>query len=179
MKIKVAKNYTGEIPNLAASYTAHGGKVKAPKKYWFRNEHSPARLFRYVIELYDIPTFVSVHLVRHGIFANHFVASNRDDLYIDPSKTITRDTPLQHLIETNAVALIAISRKRLCYKSHRRTVAVWLRVVRVFKTVEPDLHPFLVPECVYRNGICPEATECKPTLKGVMKAYKHYPLLKQ
>jgi hypothetical protein len=42
--------------------------------------------------------------------------------------------------------------------------------------VDPDLADHMVPECVYRNGFCPEMRECKPGLEKVMKAYLKHPL---
>lgn len=177
MKIEVIKNYHPELPNEFAAATTHGREVKAPIGYWLRCEHSPLRLFRYFIRVTGLKSFVSVHFVRHGVFANHAVTSKRDDLRPDPNEQIGRDTPVTHVIETNAQELIAISRKRLCYKSHRDTVAAWSRICKAIKKVEPDLYPYLVPECVYRNGICPEYMECKPGLISVMAAHTDYPML--
>lgn len=177
MKINIKPTYDYEDVKLFAATTTHGKEIKASKKYWFKTEHSPIRLMRYIIHLTDIKTFISVHLVRHSKFAEHGVLSKRDDLRPDPNEQISRNTPVNHCIETNAQELINISRKRLCYKSHKETVAVWKKITKQIKKVEPDLYPFLVPECVYRNGICPEFKECKPTLQGVMKAYNYYPLI--
>lgn len=177
MKVKVTKNYDEYMPNKFAAATTHGREVKASRKYWFICEHSPIRLYRYFIELTGLKSFISTHLVRHGVFANHAVTSKRDDLRPDPNEVVGRNTPVTHIIETNAQELIAISRKRLCYKSHKNTVAAWKHVTKEIKKVEPALFNFLVPECVYRNGICPEYSECKPGLNNVMKAYDDYPLL--
>lgn len=177
MKVTVTKNYDKGIPNEFAAATTHGREVKAPPKYWFANEHSPVRLFRYFIKLKGLKSFISTHLVRHGVFASHAVTSKRDDLRPDINEVIGRDTPVTHCIETNAAELIFISRRRLCYKSHKETVGAWKHVTKEIKKTEPSLYSYLVPECVYRNGICPEYSECKPGLNNVMKAYKDYPLL--
>lgn len=177
MKITITKNYNKDMPNEFAAATTHGKKVKASPKYWFSCEHSPIRLFRYFIKIEGLKSFISTHLVRHGVFANHAVTSKRNDLRPDPNETIGRDTPVTHIVETNAAELIFISRRRLCYKSHKETVGAWKHVTKEIKNIEPDLYPFLVPECVFRNGICPEYTECKPGLNNVMKAYTTYPML--
>ena len=177
MKVEIIKNYNKDMPNEFAAATTHGRKVKAPNEYWFRCEHSPIRLFRYFIKLNALKSFISTHLVRHGVFANHAVTSKRDDLRPNPEEVIGRNTPVTHIIETNAAELIFISRRRLCYKSHKETVGAWKHVTKEIKRHEPTLFPYLVPECVYRNGICPERTECTPGLDNVMKAYKDYPLL--
>lgn len=176
MKINIEKNYDDKLPNRFAAATTHGRDVRASKRYWFACEHSPIRLYRYFIEIIGLKSFISTHLVRHGVFANHAVTSKRDDLRPDPNEVIGRNTPVTHVVETNAQELITISRKRLCYKSHKETVGAWKKVTKAIKKVEPELFPFLVPECVFRNGICPEYTECKPGLKKVTEAYKDYPM---
>lgn len=49
-------------------------------KRMYQCEHSPARTQLFKIRLEGIPTFVSVHLVRHSATGQqHFVESNRDD----------------------------------------------------------------------------------------------------
>ena len=179
-KIAVTKNYRSDLPNHFASATVDKQEVKAPKIYWFYTEHSPMRLFRYFIEITGLKSFISVHLVRHGVFASHAVTSNREDLRekrgADASTTIDRNSPVVHMIETNAQELVAISRKRLCYKSHKETTGLWKKVCKEIQRVEPDLYPYLVPECVYRGHICPEKQICKPGLENVVSAYPDYPL---
>jgi hypothetical protein len=177
MKITAKKAYHPDHPNEFAAATTHGKEVKASPKYWFRCEHSPIRLFRYLIRYDSIKLFISTHLVRHGKFAEHACMTMRDDLRPEHVEDKGRETLVNHIIETNAQELIAISRKRLCYKSHRETVATWTKTCNAIKEVEPDLHTFLVPECVYRNGICPEHKECDVGLNNVMRAYVTYPLM--
>jgi hypothetical protein len=119
-------------------------------------EHSPIRCLTYFVRMYSIPSFVSVHLVRHNIGVEHFVQSMRDDR--GGSNEETRWTPINHAMFINAQALINMARKRLCAKSHKET----RRVMRAIKEECPDyLKPYLVPECTYRNGLCPEARPCQ------------------
>ena len=155
----------------ACEMTMHGQTSKVTLKSIYKSEHSPIRLITFWIEMQNIPTFVSVHIVRHKHGVEHFVQSNRDDLWIDKTKQIDRNTPVNHGMYVNAQALINMSRKRLCYKSHQKTVATWMRVKNAVAKVDDDLPQFMVPECVYRNGICPELKVCKPGLDAVMKAY--------
>lgn len=138
-------------------------------------EHSPVRLIRYFIKLYGIPTFVSVHLVRHKIGCEHFVESNRDDRGGIGDDKITRLSPVNHGLEINAQSLITISRKRLCYNSHKTTVAIWMKVKKAMRNVCQDTSDYMVPECVYR-GFCPELKQCKPGVKNVLKAYENSPI---
>ena len=137
-----------------------------------RCEHSPVRLIRFWIELIGIPSFVSTHLVRHKIGVEHFVESNRDDRGGAGDDAVNRLTPVNHGMHANAQAMISMSRKRLCYASHSKTVAVWSRLRKSMRAVCPDTAEAMVPECVYRNGFCPELRECKPGLEKVMRAYR-------
>jgi hypothetical protein len=137
----------------------------------YKCEHSPARVINFWIELKGIPTFVSTHLVRHKFGVEHYVESNRDDRGGAGDSVVTRSTPVNHGMFANAISLINMSKKRLCYASHISTVGVWSRLRKAMRKVDPDLADHMVPECVYRNGICPEMRECKPGLEKVMKAY--------
>jgi hypothetical protein len=155
----------------AAQMTTHGQPVKAPLRAWYRTEHSPVRARMFWIELAGIPTFVSVHLVRHKHGVEHFVQSMRDDRGGAGDDVVNRNTPVNHGMLINAQAIITISRKRLCYAASGKTVATWRRLRKEMAGVDADLAYYMVPECVYRGGVCPEFRECKPGLEKVMRAY--------
>ena len=174
MKVTIQKIYPEWLPNRMAEMTTHGKVVKAPKSFWFKSAHSPIRGFEYWIEFHDLPTFVSVHFVRHKFGVEHFVKSNRDDLYLDKHVVIDRNSPVNHGMKINAQALITMGRKRLCYKAHIKTVAAFRKMVKGLGRVEPEIAKYIVPECVYR-GFCPEGKECKPGVEKVMRAYADYP----
>ena len=159
------------VVQRAAQMTTHGQPIKAPLAAWYRTEHSPVRARIFWIELERVPTFVSVHLTRHKAGVEHFVQSMRDDRGGAGDDVVTRLTPVNHGMLINAQALIHMSRKRLCYAASKRTVAAWRKVRQCMREVDPDLANYMVPECVYRNGICPEFKECRPGLAAVMKAY--------
>ena len=144
---------------------------KISRAQLLRCEHSPVRLIRFWIELHGIPSFVSTHLVRHKFGVEHFVESNRDDRGGAGDEVVNRMTPVNHGMDINATALIAMSKKRLCYNSHPKTVAVWRGVKKSMREVCPDTAAAMVPECVYRNGYCPELRQCKPGLANVLSAY--------
>jgi hypothetical protein len=120
--------------------------------------------------MHGIPSFVSTHLVRHKIGIEHYVESFRDDR--GGTGNENRLTPVNHGMLLNAQALIQISRKRLCYKSHSKTIAVWTKVRNEIAIIDQDLAMAMVPECVYRNGLCPELLECKPGVEKVLTAYR-------
>jgi hypothetical protein len=155
----------------AAQMTTHGQPIKAPLRAWYRTEHSPVRARLFWIELTPIPSFVSVHLTRHKIGVEHFVQSMRDDRGGAGDSVVNRLTPVNHGMLANAQALMTMSRKRLCYAASGKTVAAWRRVRKAMESTDPDLAAHMVPECVYRNGICPEFRECKPGMEKVMRAY--------
>lgn len=124
----------------------------------YRCEHSPMRTQLFWIEMKDIPTFVSVHFVRHKIGVEHFVQSKRYDraTYVEVPN---RFTPVKHSMLINAEALITLSRKRLCRQASIETIAVMQAIKDAVAAVDPDLATHMQPNCVYRNG-CPELKPC-------------------
>lgn len=174
MRVTAEKISTDRAANRAAEMTTHGQPVKASARAWYRSEHSPIRAIKFWIEILGVPSFVSVHLTRHKAGVEHFVQSMRDDRGGAPGDQVTRLTPVNHGMEINAAALIFISRRRLCYASHHKTVGVWRRVRNAIDATDPDLARFMVPECVYRGGVCPEFRQCRPGLDRVMRAYGDY-----
>lgn len=156
MQIIVTKLTDESLMRKACAYTI-GRESSMTLDKIYRAEHSPMRTQIFTVEMIDIPTFVSVHLVRHNQGVTHFVKSNRDDRC--GNGTETRETPVNHLMLINAQALINMARKRLCYKAHPKTVAV-MRAIRLSVWEEdPALADYMVPECEYRNG-CNELKSC-------------------
>ena len=157
MRIEVDKVTTESLMKRACRMTIRGeSNVSLEKMY--RCEHSPIRTQLFWIEMYDIPTFVSVHLVRHKYGVEHFVCSNRDDRGGDSH--CDRDTPVNHGMLLNAQALINMARKRLCSKAHPKTIEVMQAICKAVNEVDPVLVHYLVPECDYRGGICYEMKPC-------------------
>lgn len=157
MEIKVTKITDLELAREMCEFTMHGKNSKITLSQLYRCQHSPMRSQIFTVRMYDIPTFVSVHLVRHSVGLTHFVTSNRDDRGGDGKED--RNTPVNHAFIGNAESLINMARKRLCYKSHSKTVEVMEGIAREVYKVDPDLEEYMVPECVYRNG-CYEVKSC-------------------
>lgn len=171
MKVSVHPLSPNWLFRRACEMTLQPGKTsKASLAKMLKAEHSPIRTLRFWIEIEGLPSFVSVHFVRHKIGVEHFVQSMRDDRGGGPAALVTRETPVRHGMDINAQALITMSRKRLCLHSHRSTVAAWARVRRAMTQVQPEVAACMVPECAYR-GFCPELRECGPGAAKVMKAY--------
>jgi len=171
MKIEIKALTDLAVMQRAAQMTTHGQTIKAPLKAWYKTEHSPIRARLFWIELLRIPTFVSVHLVRHKIGVEHYVQSMRPDRGGSGDEVTNRLIPVNHDMLINAQALISTSQKRLCFMASAKTVGVWTRLRKSMRLVDPDLVDHMVPSCVYRNGICPEFKECGPGLEKVMLAY--------
>lgn len=145
-----------------ALFTIHKTKGKYPDSEWKKKillaEHSPIRTGRLIIELYDAPSFVIGHLVRHNIGFIPFVSSLRKDR-TDYEKVPDRNTPNNVRFDGNFQAFINISRKRLCSCASKETREVWQLVKNAIAKVEPELAECMVQECLYR-GFCPEMYGC-------------------
>jgi hypothetical protein len=130
------------------------------KKKIIKAEHSPLRCLMFNIDFYDIPNYVSVHLVRH-IHAQPFVSTSRPDI---DGKQIPREEqkkidPVNMRLFLNAQEIINISKVRLCGKAEKETRKTWAMVITELKKQEPELAAACVPSCFYR-GFCPEIKSC-------------------
>jgi len=134
--------------------------------------HSPIRQEEYCVELKNIPSFVSVHLVRHKIGVEHYVLSNRDDRHGDPDAD--RFSPINHTMFINAEALITLANKRLCNKAHKETKYIVGMIKNEINKKNHDLALCMVPNCVYRNGLCPELKGGCKQLDNIMEEYSYY-----
>lgn len=172
MQVTVEKH--GGLPLLrwACEKTMRPGMTsRATLRKMYQTEHSPIRTQMFAITMTGLPSFVSVHFVRHKTGVEHFVMTNRDDRGGEGDDKITRLTPVTHGMWANAQALMAMSLKRLCLVSHPKTVAAMVKVRKAVREVDPDLAHFMVPSCVYRNGICPEIRPCEQGPEAVCAAY--------
>jgi hypothetical protein len=159
MEIKVIKLTDVSLMRRACEMTTHGAgkKSKMTLAKIYDCEHSPIRTQLFWVELLDIPSFVSVHLVRHGIGLTPFVSTNRDDR--GGEEKVDRWTPVNHGMIINAQALINMARKRLCGKAHKETRKAMEALRQEIGKVDPDLMTFMVQECQYRKG-CHEPKSC-------------------
>lgn len=137
---------------------------KYPDSTWklrlLRSEHSPIRRIKFYWRWKDLKYWVSVHLVRHKIGIEHWIATQRSDRTGIDRNELPQDAPVNHACETDAQANINISRRRLCYCASPETREAWQEVKDEVAKVEPELASSMVKECVYRNGYCPEFKSC-------------------
>lgn len=167
----------------AARFTVRKGPLgKEPsdkfKKEITFAEHSPLRLLRFSVKLYDVPKYVTVHLCRHHEGIEKFVSTSRPDR--NGFKTTRHeqrdDDPVNMFMVINAQALINISRVRLCNKAEATTRSVWSSIVQEIAKIEPVIAAACVPNCCYR-GICPEPHSCDYDKSDVYKT-RHLKYLK-
>jgi hypothetical protein len=158
MEIKIEKYTNIDLVRKACEATMRGQKSKISLDKIYQCEHSPIRTQMFWIELIDIPTFCSVHLVRHKVGVEHFVMSNRTDR--GGSGEENRYSPVTHCMWINAQTLINMGKKRLCSQASKETQEVFNMIKDAIKWIDLDLYKYLVVECEYRGGICPELRCC-------------------
>ena len=160
----IAKQVTSwERAYEAALFTVGKRPVKGVTQEWIGKmlmaEHSPIRLVEYDIYLYDIPSFVATHLVRHHVCCEKFVVTNREDRRNINPEEVNRLTPVDMMMTCNAQPLINISRKRLCTCASKETRDVWQAVKNAIAEIDPVMARMMCRECIYR-GLCPEMSPC-------------------
>lgn len=130
------------------------------KRKILRAGHSPIRTLEFCFKLIDIPYWVSVHLCRH-IHAVPFVASQRDDRQDSYERgTAPQNAKVNMCWYMNAEELITIAHKRLCFKASPETRELVRMICDEVERLNPEFRGLLVPNCIYRGGICEEIRSC-------------------
>jgi len=158
MNITAEKLTDETLLRRACAVTMGTASSKAQLEALYDCEHSPIRTQIFWVDMRDIPSFVSVHLVRHKVGVEHFVKSLRDDRSGKGGET--RESFVNHAMFINAAALIQMARKRLCTQAHVQTRNVMRAILEAIAAVDPVLATFMVPECEYRGGVCHELKSC-------------------
>lgn len=78
----------------------------------------------------------------------------------DLPKRFDRYAPTDLAFIINAEALINMAHKRLCTKASPETREIFGQICELVEEQDPDLYKHLVPQCMYRGGICPEPKGC-------------------
>jgi thymidylate synthase ThyX len=147
--------------------------AKLPTEEWkkdlIRSEHSPIRELKFGIKL-TIPSYCSVHFVRHKFGVEHYVSTQRDDR--NKSRDVSRadmpqGTMVTHIISVNAQELMFMARRRLCTQADEFTRKVMEEICRQVVKVSPEFDGVFGPMCHYRGGVCTEFECC-----GRNKMYK-------
>lgn len=159
MKISVTKITDKILMQIACSFTMNNrSRSNMTLKDIYKCEHSPMRTQIFCVDMRDIPTFVSVHLVRHSQTGQqHYVGSSRTDR--GAKELADRNTPIDHMMILNAQHFIDMSKVRLCHKASEETRNAWALVIHELAKVDPDLAACCQPKCVRRKG-CNELKTC-------------------
>lgn len=153
-----------EIKNATLN-TIGKNKGSYPDSEWKRklllSEHSPIRKLKIGWRWIDLMSWISVHFVRHKFGSEHFVSTRRSDRIKKNRNELSQGELVTHEIDTNAQAIINISRKRLCFQASKETREAWEKALNeIVAPKEPELRSVCVKECVYRGGLCPEVFPC-------------------
>lgn len=138
--------------------------VKEPSSEWKSGillaDHSPCRALVYMVQI-EVPSWVSVHLVRHGKFAEHFVSSQRNDRQSKYDRNAARqDAPVIHTIMLDAPEVLFISKRRLCMQASKETREIWGKIVKAIGKIDPEVAELCHPPCWWYGGRCPEMKPC-------------------
>lgn len=172
-KIKITKIVDWDIALDDALFTINKeNKHKVPSNKWIAKaclaEHSMIRDVRYILEMNEIPCWVSQHIARHDAFSHHTVRESEETHFVGTSRTdrtgidrnkLPQDTPVNHRISLSAQDFITISQRRLCACASKETRELWKSVIEELRKIDPVLADKCVPMCVYR-GFCPEFDSC-------------------
>jgi thymidylate synthase ThyX len=110
--------------------------------------------------LENIPSWVSVHLVRH-VHAQPYVKSQRNDRQSEYDRTkAPQDAPVNMIWDMNAEELMVIANKRLCRLASKETREVVTQMCKLVVEECPEFDEFLVPMCFYHGGVCHEMKGC-------------------
>ncbi len=169
--IHVEKITNADILNWAFTRTSHS-KVRIHLSDAYRWEHSPSYTQMFKIEMDGIALFASTHLLRHHVgVTGPYIRTQREDRGGDVDEG--RWSPHDHALICNAQTLINMARARLCYQSHAETRVIMQAIKEAVAAVDRDLARYMVPNCVYRNGLCKEPRSCG-RLDKLMQRYAYY-----
>lgn len=141
-----------------------------PSQEWkediLRARHSPIRYLQFSFLLEEIPSWVSVHLVRH-VHAQPYVKSQRNDRQADYDRTkAPQDAPVNMIWDLNGEEMLTVANKRLCNLASPETRQVVLYMKELILRHCPEFRPFLVPMCEYHGHVCHEMKSCGKCMKG-------------
>lgn len=121
--------------------------------------HSPIRRLFFSFYM-EVPYWVSVHFCRH-IHAQPYVSTQRNDRQDKYDRnSAPQNAPVKMILDMNAEELITIMHKRLCMQASAETRQVAMAMKDAVLAKCPEFFDVLVPNCVYRNGLCTEYKPC-------------------
>lgn len=161
--IKTTGNWRDVADAARTTIGMDAGKGE-PSASWKRRmllaEHSPIRKIHINWKWTNLLWWVQTHFTRHKYGVEWWVSTSRSDRTGVDRNIIGQDAPVSVEGEANIQAIINISRKRLCNQASKETRVAWKAFLCKLAQVEPEIDSVCVPECVYRNGFCPEYKSC-------------------
>ena len=122
-------------------------------------KHSPIRTLVFTIKM-TIPSFVSVHFVRHKIGVEHYVQSQRNDRQTNYDRELApQNAMVSHIMEINAEQLMFMANRRLCGMADATTRYVMQAICRGVEQLNPEFTGHLKPMCEHLHE-CPEFKSC-------------------
>jgi hypothetical protein len=122
-------------------------------------KHSPIRTLMFTIRI-TVPSYVSVHFVRHKTGIEHFVQSQRNDRQTNYDRELApQNAIVSHIMDVNAEQLMFMANRRLCGMADKTTRYVMTRICREVEKSNPEFVGHLKPMCELLHE-CPEFKPC-------------------
>ena len=122
-------------------------------------KHSPIRTLMFTIKM-TIPSYVSVHFVRHKIGVEHFVQSQRNDRQSNYDRDLApQNSMVSHIMDINAEQVMFMSNRRLCGMADKTTRYVMTLICKAIEEANPEFVGSLKPMCELLHE-CPEFKSC-------------------
>ena len=143
----MGKNYTGSEV------------IEEWKDKMLKAKHSPIRTLMFSIRM-TVPSYVSVHFVRHKIGIEHFVQSQRNDRQTNYDRELApQNMMVSHIMDVNAVQLMFMANRRLCGMADPTTRYVMGLICRGIEETNPEFKGHFKPMCEHLHE-CPEFKTC-------------------
>lgn len=134
------------------------------KKDILRARHSPIRRLNFSILIENLPSYISVHFVRH-VHAQPYVKSQRNDRQTEYDREeAPQNAPVAMIWDFNAEEAQVIFNKRLCAQADKNTRAVAMKIRDAILAEDNIYSEVFVPFCEF-YGCCKEMKPCGKVTK--------------
>lgn len=129
------------------------------KHKMLKAKHSPIRTLMFTIKI-TMPSYVSVHFVRHKIGVEHYVQSQRNDRQSNYDRELApQNIMVSHIMDVNAEQLMFMANRRLCSMADKTTRYVMTLICKAVEQTNSEFIGHLKPMCEYLHE-CPEFKSC-------------------
>lgn len=138
--------------------------INAPTLEWKKSillaRHSPIRCLPISFYFQDLPSYISVHFVRHHVGCEKYVKSQRNDRQSDYDRTkAPQDTPVNMIMDFNGESIQTFMQKRLCNMADPKTREVAEQMRDLLIKANPEFKDVLKKPC-QMFGRCFEMYPC-------------------